>query len=199
TLLSVWGSDVFEFPYQSRARARLIRFNLRSASRVASTSLAMARQVQALVPDIRPPTVTPFGVDCDRFAPQPARDDGVITIGTVKVLEHRYGIDLLIEAFGRLQRDHSLIAAGVAHRLRLTIVGDGVDRRALEAQADRWCKRGTVDFIGSVPHHEVPRWLNRFDVYVAASRIESFGVAVVEASACGIPVVVSDVGGLPEV
>ena len=46
-----------------------------------------------------------------------------------------------------------------------------------------------------------PSLLNRLNVYVAVSRLdsESFGVAVLEASACGLPVVVSDVGGLPEV
>ena len=47
----------------------------------------------------------------------------------------------------------------------------------------------------------MPAWLNRLDIYAAPSRLdsESFGVAVIEASACALPVVVSDVGGLPEV
>jgi glycosyltransferase involved in cell wall biosynthesis len=58
-----------------------------------------------------------------------------------------------------------------------------------------------VRFAGPVPHAEVPHWLHQMDIYVAASRLdsESFGVAVLEASACALPVVVSDVGGLPEV
>jgi glycosyltransferase involved in cell wall biosynthesis len=56
-------------------------------------------------------------------------------------------------------------------------------------------------FAGAVPHAEVPAWLHRFDLYAAPSRLdsESFGVAVIEAGACGLPVVVSDAGGLPEV
>ena len=52
---------------------------------------------------------------------------------------------------------------------------------------------------GPVPHEKVPDILGQLDIYVAASRWESFGVAVLEAAACGLPVVVSDVGGLPEV
>ena len=57
-----------------------------------------------------------------------------------------------------------------------------------------------TEFVGASPHDEVPSWLNRLDIYVAPSRLsESFGVAVIEASACGLPVIVSDVGGLPEV
>jgi glycosyltransferase involved in cell wall biosynthesis len=52
-----------------------------------------------------------------------------------------------------------------------------------------------------VPHAEVPRELAKLDIYVALSRSdsESFGVAIVEASMAGRPVVVSDAGGLPEV
>jgi glycosyltransferase involved in cell wall biosynthesis len=81
------------------------------------------------------------------------------------------------------------------------IVGGGRERRALEDLAR---DRGVADvtrFVGPVPHASVPHWLHALDVYVAASRSdsESFGVAVLEASACGLPVIVSDVGGLPEV
>jgi glycosyltransferase involved in cell wall biosynthesis len=52
-----------------------------------------------------------------------------------------------------------------------------------------------------VPHTEVPNELAKIDIYVALSRMdsESFGVAIIEASAAGRPVVVSDAGGLPEV
>jgi glycosyltransferase involved in cell wall biosynthesis len=52
-----------------------------------------------------------------------------------------------------------------------------------------------------VPHALVPKILARFDIYVALSRLdsESFGVAILEASACGLPVVVSDADGPAEV
>jgi glycosyltransferase involved in cell wall biosynthesis len=56
-----------------------------------------------------------------------------------------------------------------------------------------------TEFIDAVPNGQVPTLLNRFAVYAALSRNESFGVAIVEASACGLPVVVTRVGGLPEV
>ncbi|MFH1937094.1 MAG: glycosyltransferase family 4 protein, partial [Bacteroidota bacterium] len=46
---------------------------------------------------------------------------------------------------------------------------------------------------------EVPAYLNMFDLFVALSRTESFGVSILEAAACEKPAVVSDVGGLPEV
>jgi L-malate glycosyltransferase len=198
-LLSVWGSDVFDFPYESWLKGLILRRNLRCATRLASTSHVMARQVRELVPELPPAFVTPFGVDCDRFRPDPRRDPKFITLGTVKTLAHKYGIDLLIEAFARLLRDPALRDAGLVHRLRLLLVGGGEQRDTLEALAQSLGIREKVTFVGQVGHQQVPEWLNQLDIYIAASRLESFGVAAVEASACGLPVVVSDVGGLPEV
>lgn len=194
-LLSVWGSDVYDFPYEGRLQGWLLRRNLRQADAVASTSEAMARQVRRLVPDIGTVEVTPFGIDTGRFAPQPQVHEGIV-IGTVKTLAPKYGIDLLLRAFAQV-----LAASDPSTALSLVIVGDGPQRAELEALSAALGIAAQVRFVGAVSHAEVPQWLNRFDLYVAASRLdsESFGVAVLEASACGLPVVVSDVGGLPEV
>ena len=189
TLLSVWGSDVYDFPYESAAKGWLLRRNLRRATAIASTSEAMARQVRRLVPEAGEIAITPFGVDLDRFAPAShARQP--LTIGIVKSLAPKYGVDLLLRAF-----------AGLPDACRLLIVGDGPQRAELEALAQGLGIAARTEFAGAVPHAEVPGWLNRLDIYAAPSRIdsESFGVAVIEASACALPVVVSDAGGLPEV
>jgi L-malate glycosyltransferase len=105
----------------------------------------------------------------------------------------------LLRAFAGLLAD-----ADVQRRpdeCRLLVVGDGPQRTALEALADELGIASRCEFVGAVAHADVPAWLNRFDVYAAPSRLdsESFGVAVIEAGACALPVVVSDVGGLPEV
>ena len=71
TLLSVWGSDVYDFPYEGALKGRLLRWNLRRATALASTSQAMARQVRRLTPERQEVAVTPFGVDLARFAPAP--------------------------------------------------------------------------------------------------------------------------------
>ena len=199
-LLSVWGSDVFDFPYESAFKARLIRGNLRRATAIASTSHAMARQVQRLVPEITDIVVTPFGVDLARFAPDAAqRDAATLTLGTVKSLAPKYGVDLLLRAFAALLQDARVQALPQA--CRLLIVGDGPQRAELEALAAELGIAARTTFAGAVAHADVPAWLNRLDVYAAPSRLdsESFGVAVIEASACALPVVVSDAGGLPEV
>jgi glycosyltransferase involved in cell wall biosynthesis len=197
-LLSVWGSDVYEFPFSGALQGWWLRRNLRRADAIASTSRAMAGQVRRLTPDRGAIAVTPFGIDTARFAPaQPGpgggEAGGSLAIGTVKTLAPAYGIDRLLRAFARL-------AAPAGGPLpTLLIVGGGPQEAELRALAQSLGIATRVRWVGPVPHAEVPAWLNRLDVFVAPSRIESFGVAVLEASACARPVVVSDAGGLPEV
>ena len=198
TLLSVWGSDVYDFPYESAFKGWLVRKVLRRATAIASTSHAMAAQVKRLTPERREVAVTPFGVDLARFTAQPS-PHGPLTIGIVKSLAPEYGVDLLLRAFAGLCADADVRAAQPA--CRLLIVGDGPQRDELIRLASQLGIAERTQFVGAVPHAEVPNWLHQLDIYAAPSRLdsESFGVAVIEAGACGLPVVVSDAGGLPEV
>ncbi len=192
-VLNVWGSDVYEFPDATPLHRWLLRRNLRRADAVVSTSEVMARRTAQVCPGLSPITVVPFGVNTQRFSARPVSKDALV-VGTVKALAPKYGIDILLRAFAGL-------SAGRTEAVRLRIVGDGPQRSELEQLADDLGIKARVDFVGAVPHHQVPQELNRLDVYVALSRThsESFGVAVIEASACGLPVVVSEAGGLPEV
>ncbi|MEO1005676.1 MAG: glycosyltransferase [Cyanobacteria bacterium J06638_38] len=200
-LLSVWGSDVYDFPATSFLHRALVAANIRQADWVASTSEVMARQTKSLCEDITHLSITPFGIDTAKFRPEPQQDPNYITIGTVKKLAPKYGIDILIQAFAQAREKAIAQSPNLAEKLRLIIVGDGEQRKELAALAKQLHVDHVTKFVGAVPHEQVPSYLNQMDIYVAASRLdsESFGVAVLEASACGLPVVVSDAGGLPEV
>lgn len=199
-ILSVWGSDVYEFATRSLFHREWLRGNLRAADRVCSTSHAMAKQTKAVFPKIKHIAITPFGIDTQQFKPiAKKKKRKYITIGTVKSLEHKYGVDILIRTYAKaveiIRQSHSAIAS----RLRLLIIGGGSKRAELEALTQELGIADITTFRGRVAHVEVPNHLNQLDIYLALSRSESFGVAVLEASACEIPVIVSDVGGLPEV
>jgi glycosyltransferase involved in cell wall biosynthesis len=201
-LLSVWGSDVYDFPFKSPVHRWLVTRNLEAASWICSTSRVMARQTEMFLEEARRLSVIPFGVESSVFAPRlPAGSRNLITVGTVKTLAPKYAIDVLIRAFAAARQGLTRTMPELAEKLRLLIVGGGPEREALETLTDRLSLTKVVEFAGAVPHSAVPSYLNRLDVYVAASRTdsESFGVAVLEASACARPVVVSDAGGLPEV
>src|SRR5258708_15549952 len=195
-VLSVWGSDVFDVPLRSPLHRLLIKKNLASADEICSTSEFMAEHTRQLCK--RSITVTPFGVDCDVFAPSnhrvPAAKEFVI--GTVKSLEEKYGIEYLIRCFALLVTKYK-----EARKLRLVIAGGGPLRGKLSRLAKECGVGELTEFLGPIPHDRVPEVLNGFSVFVALSILdsESFGVAVVEASACGLPVVISDLPGMGEV
>lgn len=188
--ISVWGSDVYAFPKQSGIFKRILMFNLNRAQLVFSTSEAMASETRLYTKT--PVEVIPFGVDtaafkCERSTRTP------FTFGTVKSLAPVYGIDTLLEAFAllvkKLKRDD----------LRLRIVGKGPEEDNLKELAERLEIGIWVDFTGAVAHDQVPAEFEKLDVFCALSREESFGVAIVEAMASGLPVVVSDAPGPSEI
>jgi glycosyltransferase involved in cell wall biosynthesis len=194
-VLSVWGSDVFEVPAKSPLHRALIKKNLVSADRVCSTSQFMADHTRQYYDG--PIDLTPFGVDCDKFKPSTngTSDQEEIVIGTVKSLDEKYGINYLIESFALLVEKYR-----GPQKLRLVIAGEGVLKEELQGLAKKLGVGEVTEFLGFVSNSEVPKLLHSFSVFVAVSVLDSetFGVAVVEASACGLPVVVSDVGGLRE-
>lgn len=192
-LLSVWGSDVYDFPRRNRLCAWLVRGNLASASRLASTSQAMAVVTRQYAPG-RSISITPFGVDMNAFVPGPEPEPSdTVRIGTVKAMYAKYGIDDLIRAFAPVCSEHP--------QAELDLYGDGPDTEALKELAATLGVEEQVIFHGSVPHEQVPEALRKMDIFAALSTLdsESFGVAIIEAGACGLPVVVSDVDGPAEV
>lgn len=206
-LLSVWGSDVYDFPYKSPVHRKLVKDNLLYADKIGSTSVCMAKQTQSLIPktdlDI---AITPFGVDTAYYdslttSLSKKADSNSITIGTVKTLAPKYGIDTLINAFALILENLSKTNPDIAKKLNLRIVGEGPQKDELKDLCKKLHIDDRVDFVGRVDSKNVPMELEKLDIYVALSRLdsESFGVAIIEANAAARPVVVSNVGGLPEV
>lgn len=76
------------------------------------------------------------------------------------------------------------------------VVGDGPLKKEIEQRCKE--KNLNVLFTGKIPHDEIPRYMNAMDVMILPSRNEGFGAVVIEAQSCGVPVVGSDNGGIPE-
>ena len=136
-----------------------------------------------------------FGIDPELFCPgsEPARD-GILRIGYSGRLVPEKGIDVLLRAC-------ALLPAG---RWRLELVGDGAARPQFEAQAQALGISDRVAFAGRVPSTRTPEAYRGFDVLVlpSVSRpnwVEQFGRVLVEAMACGTPVIGSDSGEIPRV
>ena len=124
------------------------------------------------------------------------------TSGTIEVcgktprevrLEKKYGIEYLIRAFKIVSDKYADLP------IKLLIVGGGSLENKLKKITKELKIESKTIFTGKVTFNDVPKYQNMLSVFVALSYNESFGVAVIEASACEKPVVVSNVGGLPEV
>lgn len=193
-VVSCWGSDVYDFPYHSKLNKYILCKNLRNADAVASTSHAMAEQVRSLLnePD-KKVHVTPFGISTDLFKPSEKKHNNTSPIiGIVKYLEPIYDIGLLIDAFSIVLKISDINPV-------LHIYGGGSQKEHLERQCRKLGIADQVTFFGTIPNKDIPKALSTFDVFVNCSRHESFGVAVVEAMASKIPVVVTDTPGYREI
>lgn len=191
---SVWGSDVFSFPNKSLLHKWMLKYNLKKAEKILSTSHVMAEETRKYTS--KNIEVTPFGIDLAVFKPELVASPfapGDIVIGTVKALEEQYGIEYLIRAFHQVRSSYPQLP------LKLLIVGGGSLESYLKALASDLGRDDCVVFTGLIPYNEVYRYHNMLSISVSVSNSESFGVAIIEASACEKPVVVSNVGGLPEV
>jgi L-malate glycosyltransferase len=195
SLLQVWGADVYRFPDKSRIHRSLLEFNLKRADRILSTSYSMTLRTKNFTN--KSIDFVYLGVDINKFKPMKVNslfktDD--IVIGSIKTLEPQYGIEYLIRAF-RLVKDKLPELP-----LKLLIVGQGTLENMLKKLIVDLKLNDDTLFTGQIPYNEVPKYHNMLDIFVALSTedSETFGVAAVEASACEKPVVVSNVGGLPE-
>lgn len=190
--VSVWGRDIFQFPRQGKVNRSIVEFTLKRADVICSTSHVMAKETNKYTN--KKVFVTPFGVDMTKFKPVDGlKSDATLTIGTVKALSDKYGIGDLVKAFSIVHSKYP--------NADLLIVGDGPQKSEYEKLVEELGVSGATTFTGRVPNDQVPLYINKMDIFGVPSTedSESFGVAAVEAMACGVPPVVSDVGGLPEV
>lgn len=143
-------------------------------------------------------TVIPSAVDLDRFRPgidasglrTDLRLDGKrVLVFTGRLVPHK-GVDVILQALALLPDDVALVVIGAGPRLR-----------SLVGLARRLRVRARVRFCPAVSDEDLPRYLALADVFVFPSqnRLEGFGLAVAEAMAVGLPVVVADMPGVREV
>lgn len=199
-VVSARGSDInlyTGFPIIRRA----LRYVLKNADGVIAVCGALKEAIMRLNIDADKVTVVPNGVDAEKFRPVP-RSAARVELGlpvdkrillSVGGLVPRKGFDLLIKAL-RLVMDR----AG-ADDLYLVIVGEGPERKKLEMLAGAVGLSKFVRFAGSVAHKDLHLWYSAADVFCLASSREGWPNVVLEAMACGTPVVATNVWGIPEI
>jgi len=142
--------------------------------------------------------VVPYGVDVEKFDSVLSREEARgklglpgdrFLVGTVGRLEEQKGQKYLIDAAGRLSRD--------GRKVTLLIVGSGREEDRLRDQAVREGIGDAVLFLGT--RRDLPELFRAMDVFAFPSLWEGFPIALLSAMAAGLPVIVTPVGGVPEV
>ncbi|HEY8927454.1 MAG TPA: N-acetyl-alpha-D-glucosaminyl L-malate synthase BshA [Polyangia bacterium] len=173
----------------------LTRFSILASDAVTTPSawLARATRQNFAISEDRPIDVIPNFVDPARFHPAPpsapqARPRALVHVSNFRPLKRVADVVRIFHAAAALRPELPLT---------LALVGDGPDRAAVEALAAELGVRDRVQLLGE--RVDLPSLLRASDLFLLPSETESFGLAALEAMACGLPVVASDVGGLPEV
>jgi glycosyltransferase involved in cell wall biosynthesis len=173
---------------------RAINYSVRHAAVLISVSDFTARQIDELFPHHAPVVVAPHGVDLERFTTDASHDEElfrryelppdvpyVFFLGTV---EPRKGLDVLLESFAQLSKDDS--------SLELWLAGQaGWGLKEFEDQLAHHGASSRIRRLGFVDEQVLPALLRHAQVVAYPSRGEGFGLPVLEALACGAPVVTS--------
>lgn len=192
------GSDIVPPPGEKPPPSELVAKRialLHHADLVGVTCTRFARVVAAFAGlDADEIGALPLGVDLEQFQPvdPPAKTrKDELRVGYFKGFREVYGPTYLMQAIPRvLER---------LPEVKFDLVGDGPQLARCQEMAVRDGVEQSIRWIGRQPHGKIARLLCEWDLTVMPSLCESFGVAALESSAMRVPVVASNVGGLPAV
>jgi teichuronic acid biosynthesis glycosyltransferase TuaC len=201
-VVTAHGSDINVYADKVAVRPQL-RWALRRAAAVIAVSRGIQDKIRALEPSLGsrvvhiPCAAADPGVFGLRDRAQARRrlelDPAARVVVFAGHLVPIKGLDTLIDAWGLLAHSGRLSAAD-----RLIVVGEGPLRRKLQTQVQQVRVAPLVRFAGEIPQEELSAWLCAASVFCLPSRNEGTPNVVIEALACGRPVVASAVGGIPD-
>ena len=191
-----WGSDLL-WEARRPVPATAARIALRSSAAFIGDCEAVRRAAIKLGMDKERITLFPWGVDLRHFTPGSGEDlrarlgwqENFILL-SVRSFEPLYGVDIIINAFIQL--------APQIPSLRLLLLGDGSKKKSFMERLQRAGLEDRVKFIGVVKRVELPEYYRAADLYLSASYSDGSSVSLLEAMACGLPSLVSDIPGNQE-
>jgi len=192
-LLMSWGSDIMAKPDENVLWRWVTKFTIKRANMIACDCLAVRDKIIELTH--YPPdriVIFPWGVNLKQFRPAPStlklRDklgwkDNKIII-TTRSLERIHGVETFLEAAGEVIKREP--------NCRILIVGSG----SLEAKVRSFIARHNLEhaihLTGRVPHDTLPDYFNEADLYLSSSYSDGTSISLLEAMACKLPVIVTD-------
>jgi len=186
-LMMSWGFDLMEDVHKNLWWERVTYFVLHRSTFFISD--AQVTRDKALRYGMNPDRtiVFPWGVDLEHFRPREVRAQHAAPLQLFcnRSWEPRYGVDVLAEAFVRVLKSKP--------KTRLNLLADGSQRAVIRRILAEGGALDNVQFKGYIPQKELPRHYNEADLYISPSHVDGSSVSLMEAMACGLPSLVSDI------
>lgn len=196
-VLTSWGLEVLLLSRLSFLRRALSKTVARHARRITVDAQCLKDIWVSLGVPGDKIDVIPFGVDADVFSPEVdgrgvrkklnIEEDDISVISTRPLYNHHYNVECLIRAIPLVLRRHKNVT--------FVVKGVGPLEDYLKSLAEELHVYEHVRFVGLVPYREIARYLVASDIYVSTSYFDSTSVSLLEAMACGRPVVTTDIAG----
>lgn len=191
-----WGFDLMKDVHVSKLDEHRARFALQHARGLITDAYSSAEVAISFGYPSERISIFPWGVDLEHFSPEKARTTGVPwrekmgwqnnhVFLCLRSWEPNYGVDVLLRAFAQAAiRDESM---------RLILLGDGsLQEQILELISVEHLKE-KVYLGGRVPNQDLITYYGAADVYVTPSHVDGSSVSLMEALACGLPTIASDI------
>ena len=191
-VLSAWGSDVLVDPNRSRISRYFVQFALKRADLITTMGENLIEEIIKLGADPDKIHFVVNGVDTKKFNPQKKRlkeEHKIVdfpVVISVRWLHPIYDVETLIKSVP--------IVLEQIPGVKFIIAGEGAQKNYLRDIAKSLGVLDSTSFIGRIPHDQLPNYLAAADVYVSTSLSDGASVSLLEAMACGLAPVVTDVG-----
>jgi glycosyltransferase involved in cell wall biosynthesis len=193
-LATVWGSDVLLNPKNPLLRA-IAKYTLKRADGVIVDSVVQENAVIGLGCKKDKIWKFPWGIDLEKFKSSVEGREIKRLLGwenhpiVICTRAHKpiYGIEYLIKAIP--------LVVGTNPEARFLIIGEGPLTESFKRMVQEYRVEKYVKFIGTIPNEEMPRYLGAASVYVSTSFSDGTSISLLEAMACGLSVIVTDIPG----
>jgi glycosyltransferase involved in cell wall biosynthesis len=186
----VHGSDI-DIQCQHKARAKQVVAMSKSANGILAVSQALAEKMVQLGIERKKIQVIYNGINHEKFSQEtlrPFSPDYILFIGNLKFDK---GVMELLKGFA--------ISLETYPNLHLVYAGNGEMLGQLKENAISLGIENNVKFLGNINHDKVPQWLQHCKTLALPSYHEGVPNVLLEAMSCGVPIIATDVGGIPEV
>lgn len=194
-VLTAQGSDIHSWLFEHRKRAKILAA-LQTADAIIALNKNLRDKILAEGVAEDKLHVIPQGVDCELYKPssintnnlRPATAESPFVFLCIANHHRVKGVDILLHALAQTDK-----------KINLLLIGAGPETEALQSLAQKLGLGARVTFAGAQPPESIPNWINAADAVVIPSRNEGGPAVLLQAMACGKPVVATSVGMVPAV